>query len=281
MYNEEHLFGNSVFYAIKEHEYSRKYRLSNMHYHSEFEFIYVKKGSIKITIDQKEFEIREGNVFWINSNIIHHTECIQNNTCNILLQFKNPLILNYPISYLSGFVKNQKTAYHLFDNTEPDIYVLQNYIELIAEEHRQKNPSFENFINGYLHLIAAFLQRKKVLTDESEYFSQEQIIKLLPVFEFIDKNYGEHISLDELGKLMHLNNAYLCRIFKEITGRTITEYINYTRIHKAVKMLKSNKTLSEIAYECGFASLSYFNKVFKKYRFSPASEYRKTKRYDI
>ena len=280
MYNEKPLYDRSDFYLIKEHEYVRQHRLSNMHYHSEFELIYVKKGCVNFYINGNEYKVREGNVIFINSNIIHRTECVQNNTVNILLQFKNPTDSAYSLRYLSSFIKKNKIPFFLFDTNDPDVCILISFIENILEENKLKSNSYKNFISGYLHLIVALMQRKKILPDSREILRREEINKFNPLFEFVDNNYHEQITLEDLSKLMHLNEAYLCRIFKDATGGTITEYINYVRIHKAIKLLKTNKTLSEIAYECGFSSLTYFNRVFKKNRNYSVSEYRKLKQYD-
>ena len=280
MYNEKPLLDNSNLFLIKDHEYVRRHKLSNLHYHSEFELIYVKKGCINFYINEKECKVREGNVIFINSNIIHCTECTENNTVNILLQFKNPADSAYSLRYLSGFIKKNKTSFFLFDANDPDTGVLISFIEGILEENKTKNNAYKNFISGYLSLIVAVMQRKKILPDSREILRREEINKFNPLFEYIDKNFSEQITLENLSELMHLNEAYLCRIFKDATGGTITEYINYVRIHKAIKMLKTNKTLSEIAYNCGFSSLTYFNRVFKKSRNYSASEYRKLKQYD-
>lgn len=281
MYNEKPLLDNSNLYLIKEHEYVRKHKLSNMHYHSEFELIYVKKGCINFYINGEEYSVKEGNVIFINSNIIHCTECTQNNTVNILLQFKNPGDSGYSLRYLSGFIKKIKVPYFVFDTNTPDTAVLINFMEEVLLENKLKGNAYKNFISGYLYLIIALMQRKKILPDDREILRRDEIHKFNPLFEYVDKYYHEQISLDDLSKLMHLNQAYLCRIFKDATGGTITEYINYVRIHKAIKMLKTNKTLSEIAYQCGFSSLTYFNRVFKKSRNYSASEYRKLSHSEV
>lgn len=280
MYNEKPLADNLNFYLIKDHEYVRPHKLSNMHYHSEFELIYVKKGCINFYINRDECKVCEGNVIFVNSNIIHRTECTENNTFNIILQFKNPVDSTHLLKYLSGFIKKSRVPYYLFGNDDSDTAVLINFIENILEEKKAKGNSYKSFINGYLHLIVALMQRKKILPDSTEIVKREEINKFSSLFTYIDENYSNHITLHELSELMHLNEAYLCRIFKEATGSTVTEYINYVRIHKATKMLKSDKTLSEIAYECGFSSLTYFNRVFKKHRKYSASVYRKLEHYE-
>ena len=104
MYNERPLTSDSDFYLIKEHEYVRRYKLSNLHYHSEFELIYVKKGCVRFFINHKIYDVRTGSVIFINSNIIHRTECAENNTVNIILQFKNPVDSAYALRYISGFI---------------------------------------------------------------------------------------------------------------------------------------------------------------------------------
>lgn len=280
MYNERPLTSDSDFYLIKEHEYVRRYKLSNLHYHSEFELIYVKKGCVRFFINHEIYDVRTGSVIFINSNIIHQTECAENNTVNIILQFKNPVDSAYALRYISGFIKKHKVTHSIFTADNPDTASLIDFMESILKENKSKRNSYKSFINGYLHLITAFIQRNKLIPDSKEIFKQEEIQRFNPLFEYVDKNYSQHITVDALGALMHLNSTYLCRIFKEITGSTLTEYINYVRIHKATKMLSLDKTLSEIAYECGFSSLTYFNRIFKKRRGYSASEYRKIAQYE-
>lgn len=58
-------------------------------------------------------------------------------------------------------------------------------------------------------------------------------------------------------------------------GNTFTEYLNFVRICKAEHMLRSGSSISDAAYVVGFSSLSYFNRVFKKYKFCSPSDYKK------
>jgi AraC-like DNA-binding protein len=67
-----------------------------------------------------------------------------------------------------------------------------------------------------------------------------------------------------MGALTHLSKAAFCRYFKKMTRLTFIEFLNQFRIEQAKILLKSDKNVTETCYECGFESLSYFNRIFKK-----------------
>ena len=73
-----------------------------------------------------------------------------------------------------------------------------------------------------------------------------------------------------------MSPTYFSYVFKQITGRTFTEYLNYLRIMKAKELLtNSNKTVSGISYEVGFNDPAYFDRVFKKEVGMSPGKYRK------
>ena len=86
-----------------------------------------------------------------------------------------------------------------------------------------------------------------------------------------------NICLDELSDELFLSKYYLCRIFKEYSGFTITEYINIFRIKKAAQMLEnSSASISEVASALGYDSVTYFERVFKKFMNVTPLKYKKT-----
>ena len=95
---------------------------------------------------------------------------------------------------------------------------------------------------------------------------------------YIDSNFKEHLTLEKLAKIIHLNPEYFSRLFKSITGKNIFEYINYVRINNAGQLLiNSDLSILETAYESGFSSISYFNRSFYKIYGCTPSRYRKIK----
>ena len=64
--------------------------------------------------------------------------------------------------------------------------------------------------------------------------------------------------------MSNLTNEAFCRYFKKMTKLTFTEFVNHYRVDTAKKLLLHDKNITETCFACGFESLSYFNRVFKR-----------------
>lgn len=88
--------------------------------------------------------------------------------------------------------------------------------------------------------------------------------RLASLNKFIEENYHRKIQLSEAAALTFFTEVSFCRYFRKMTKLSFVEYLNQFRIEKAKKMLMQNKSVSDTATDCGFESLSYFNRTFKK-----------------
>jgi len=94
--------------------------------------------------------------------------------------------------------------------------------------------------------------------------------------QYIGENLANPLSLDCLSKRANFSPIYFHKLFKASTGKTLREYVEEERIKKSVELLIStDMTLTEIAYECGFSSQSYFSYAFKKSKKMTPREYGK------
>lgn len=85
------------------------------------------------------------------------------------------------------------------------------------------------------------------------------------VLEYINSNLSADLTLEKLASAANFNAIYFHKLFKASTGKTLHEYIEEQRIKKSINMLIStDMTLTQIAYECGFSSQSYFSYAFKR-----------------
>lgn len=83
--------------------------------------------------------------------------------------------------------------------------------------------------------------------------------------EYINRNYQEPISLEDVSNHLDINKCYFCSIFKNETGKTYSQYLNELRIEKSKELiLKEYAPLLEIALAVGFNNQNYFNMIFKK-----------------
>lgn len=93
---------------------------------------------------------------------------------------------------------------------------------------------------------------------------------------YINQYYRQQITLQELANHVHLHPNYLCQLFREQTGKTVFEQINWVRVHAAVQLLKSTRLpVNQIAARCGYQNTNYFSRVFKQFTGRCPTDYRK------
>ncbi len=96
------------------------------------------------------------------------------------------------------------------------------------------------------------------------------------VKDYLDQNYREKITLDDLASTFFINKFYLTRIFKEQFGISVNSYLAQIRVTHAKQLLRfSDLTIEQIGRECGIEEPAYFARVFKKVEGIAPGEYRK------
>jgi len=108
----------------------------------------------------------------------------------------------------------------------------------------------------------------KQTISETEKKRQRKILDCLsPVLEYMDHHYTEKLSLEKLSSMANISSYYFCRMFKNLTGKSPTEYITHLRLNKAATLLQENKlNITEVALSVGFNDSNYFSRQFKKYK---------------
>jgi len=98
---------------------------------------------------------------------------------------------------------------------------------------------------------------------------------VMHVLERLERNFREEFSLKALAKDIGISEKYLCRLFKEYTAKTIVEHLNERRVENACREIATGKSITTAAFDSGFNDVSYFSKVFKKYKGISPSAYKK------
>ena len=102
---------------------------------------------------------------------------------------------------------------------------------------------------------------------------------MFKVYDFIYQHYTERVSLTDLAQQINVSPAYLSRSVKQITGMGFKDILNYVRCEEAVRLLlETNKSITAIAYDCGFSDSKFFNHYFAKFFYGNPAEFRRTHR---
>ena len=137
------------------------------------------------------------------------------------------------------------------------------------------NISFAQYYSNNIQqsLLKALLYEISNQTLQSHAHKFDQ--KFVKLLNYIQENFLEKISVDELSDKFGYNKHYLCRIFKQRTGKTITTYYTQLRVCLACQQLsETNYSVKRIAYECGYESEKYFMRIFKEHMGITPSQYR-------
>nr|WP_291529449.1 AraC family transcriptional regulator [Bacteroides sp. UBA939] len=95
------------------------------------------------------------------------------------------------------------------------------------------------------------------------------------IISFVNNNYTRNLRLQEIASMASMNTSAFCRYFKENTGKTLLQYVMEMRVGYACKLLEvGGMDISQIAVECGFESITHFNRTFKQLTNLTPTQYR-------
>lgn len=96
---------------------------------------------------------------------------------------------------------------------------------------------------------------------------------------YLQDNFSTDVRLETLGKMMNLHPRYVCTLFSQATGKTISEFVRQLRIDKAKRLLLyTTLSITEIAFEVGFSNSQYFSRTFRQMEDVDPRTYRKTRK---
>lgn len=252
-------------------------RISDLHYHDELEFLNIHSGRLSCRVDGVDYFAEAGEIVFVNAGIPHETFSYDDTTRYTLVQFRESQFVNTEIrkiiKYSVKFQSWEGAPVRILHSED-----LSRALEDIVTECEGAARAYEILVRSHILRIIGTLYREKILYDGEEAFATDAVQKILPALTYINTNYQEDIRLENMSALLGFDRSYFCRIFKLATGATFTEYLNFVRICKAEKLLATTSdTVLDISADVGFSSVSYFNRIFKKYKNSSPGIYRSAK----
>lgn len=259
---------------IMLYKFENKGVLDRIHMHPEIELLYIKKGTIIYHTKNTSLQVNNGEIVFSNSHTAHYIESLEDNMECVGIFFQKPDNCFASTKYLMDFLYKNSCPYHIFKSADDDNNALFSILDNMLYEYNHKLKARDYAILAKKYEIITILFRKEFIEEENDLLNKN-IKPILPILNYIEQNYQNPISLQNISNETALHKNYVCSLFKSITNKTISDYISFVRICEAKELLKLDIPLSEIAYKVGFSSQSYFNKVFKKYLFYTPLEYKK------
>lgn len=249
------------------------------HWHNDLEMIYVLEGSIRMGINSDTRVLQAGDLAVCSSGDIHYYDS-KDNTSRLILVIFNPSLIGFP----AGWPLNMRLTTPFIERRpgvaedEAVSRRLPAIMQELLQEYTRKLPQHEQLIIGMLHELCGLCLRHIPLDTVSPHKDKRRIstMKIMQeVLEYLDVNYMHPISLADAARHANMSLFYFSRFFKSIAGMSYIAYLSTIRINQAERLLlDTDKSILDIALECGFSNIRTFNRVFKQIKQRTPSELR-------
>lgn len=273
--NEEN---DTLFYYFDYDSRSANINMQFQHFHTFYEMWVILCPNAVHFLEGVPHELQTFDIVGILPNTLHKSQYPEGKPCKrLIIQFNIPRqvagLSNEYEELLSIF--NREVPIFRFDSEiRQKLYRKLNDIYLLA-------PKSDPMRNLMIHQkFIEFLTLLYLNQSSNRYANQTEMSpmekKIYSVAGYIHSHYQEEISLEDLASRFCISTSYLSHQFKDVTGFTVTDYIQMTRIRNVQALLiNTNIPITEVSAPCGFNSFSQFNRVFRKHIGVSPSLYRK------
>lgn len=267
-----------LFHSIK----SPVKRAFREHHHAELEISLFKSGTGTYRVLNNSYDFQSGDVFLFGTNSIHCITEINSPLTLMNIRFEPRFVWSAGSGLLSPDVLNiffsQNAAYsNRLDRKNPATEEIRRLMLEIENEFVVRDREYELMINiKLLNIFAKLLRCYPCFSKTSLSVNESSLRCLDRAINYINENLKNELSLSEIAAKANMSRTYFSTLFKKLNGISPWEYITIKRVEEAIELLKqNNKTVLDIAIECGFNSTANFNRAFRKVTGKIPSDYKK------
>lgn len=248
-----------------------------VHWHDEVEIIYIQRGELTISIQEESFQAKKGDLFFVNSGVLHFME-----SEDMTVEYYTML---FPLEFIS---------FQTEDALEQEVLQPLRQKKLLLPVRLPENDMKYEMIELLKQIISINAEKKSGYMLRTRILLLEMIERFLvsgslcqaayvnaeslqrDMLAYIQGHYTEKITLGMLAEEFHLSEKYISFYFKEHFSISFMQYVTHLRMTKAKNLLAATDLpITEVALSCGFLSVNLFIRTFKAvYQVTPL-QYRK------
>ncbi|RGS70989.1 AraC family transcriptional regulator [Mitsuokella sp. AF21-1AC] len=249
------------------------------HWHMEYEIDLVVRGSVTLTLNESQVHAEAGDIIFIRDGVVHggHPETTDTIYDCIVFDMKKMLAGSHTFQdRIEDVLKHVTLINKYLPASTPDIpRLIQHLFRSMKEEH----TGYELVVTGLLYTFFGFIFQQGLYHEAASLPLREhrrkRITQLKQTFQLIDSQYQQPLTLTDLAQAANLSPNYFCRFFQKITHHSPIDYLNRYRIEMAcLKLTHTNDSITEIAFSCGFNDVSYFIRLFRRYKETSPRKYK-------
>lgn len=248
------------------------------HWHSAMEIIMPVENYYDVTIASTQYRVMPGEILFIPPGELHSLTAPESGTRFIFLFDLSPVT---KLRSYSGIQSLLSTPLYVNKVTYAGIYdeVYQLLVQMRNEYFSNDEYAELSIYSLLLNLLTRFgyhrLKANTPFPNTRLYKQKEYVQKFNQLLDYIDAHYMEDLNLEELASSTGFSKYHFSRLFKQYTDFTFCDYICHRRLKVAEELLaQPDLSITEVALQSGFPSISTFNRLFKQQKQCTPSEYR-------
>lgn len=259
-------------------------KFSEYHSHQEYEIYFFHAGSCRYLIHNQIYDLEPGDILLMDGMALHKPNVAKNS------EYVRSVIL-FPPQWINGILIEMGSMHllELFQNLHHCLIrtrenneskQLEEVIYRLADVKRSSElDDIHAETEMKVLLLQALIIVYKLGQNNTVKRSSEKVDKAEHaenIMSYIQENYMHELSLNGIADVLNLSRSYTSRVFKEMTGFTVMEYLMACRLMQVKFLLEMepDTTLKDIAISCGFKSISHFSRYFREKVGMTAKEYR-------
>lgn len=238
------------------------------HWHDELEFGYVVDGEVEIATTNKVYHLHKGEGYFMNTNVLASMRYPKRGVLDYFLF--HPTFLSghfrsvFETKYLNPILQNKKIdVIELRGENANQQKILAKLYQ--ASQLREKQDTEFQTRNIFSEIWLLLMEEVRQMKLSGLSVSQTNQERLLAMMLYIQENYADKITLEEIAASAMISTREALRCFQNSIQQTPFEYLISYRVDMAKKMLRSSElSVTEIAVRTGFSNSAYFSKIFKR-----------------
>ncbi|MHA4806624.1 AraC family transcriptional regulator [Flavitalea flava] len=255
----------------------------HLHRHQEIQLTWIQQGEGTLVAENNMHAFRSNEIYWLGANLPHifksdpsyflpkSRKKIQ--ALNIFFNVKGQLdsFFELPeIKNVKNFLQNQQAGFKV-----PQQHVAEISNKMLRIQSSSGVDQLIHFME-ILKQLSSFQELAPLSAcSQPAAYSEHEGIRIGSIYNYIMQQYDKPITLEDVAKQAHMTPQAFCRYFKKHTLHTFVSFLNEVRINEACKKLTDGNydSIATVAYNCGFNSITNFNRVFKSITARSPSNY--------